>query len=483
MMRRVLRGAIVAIVAITGKKDGYKKCCCTSSFGIMLSLLLLLLIMWMSNDYFCYRSIITAHEDARIFNKKKKHNKEQPAASSLSSFPSVDFFDCHRNDSLCTFFQPRHFFQNGSGKAAFMREHDFERLGGSNPNLPACTGLSWWSTSPTLQDFNNNNNNNTTITLSLVPSTTTTRNNNSNAYWHNLSFIHIHKCGGTTIQATMRALQTQIIRSSSSLNNVTCNVETYKYSIGGGSKRQKEVNSQKRLAHIQDIARAQQQQQQHQQHDTALTKSGLISSVFPVFTIVRDPVDRFLSAFQQVMHYNDDLRSTCLKRTAKATIQCVIEFVRQKTNYNGNGGGGLDVHLVPMAMHLRLFHETDIVISVFHLKDIRAISQYLQFDSGSSSSSFPFFSSSTTTTMMSRNNNSITSTGTATAATAPVIHIHDRSQVKFATSKVLATMSAVKDCDSKMLQDICDLYAVDVAMMHSLGFETTYCSSSPSFSY
>jgi Sulfotransferase family len=223
----------------------------------------------------------------------------------------------------------------------------------------------------------------------------------------------------------------------------------------------------------------QQQQQQQQHHDTVptgLTSSSSSSptlSFFPVFTLVRDPVDRFLSAFQQVMHYNDELRSSCLKRTAKATIQCAIAYVRQKTSY---GSGSLDVHLIPMAMHLRLFHETDIAISVFHLKDIRAISQYLQLES-SSLSTFPFSLSK----MMSHNKNIVSSPATITTtratATPAVIHIHDRSQVKFATSKVLATMS-VNDCDAQMLYDICDLYAVDVAMMHALGFETPYCSLS-----
>jgi hypothetical protein len=132
-----------------------------------------------------------------------------------------------------------------------------------------------------------------------------------------------------------------------------------------------------------------------------------------------------------------------------------------------------------MAMHLRLFHETDIAISVFHLKDIREISQYLHLEGSSASSSFPFSSSSMMMMSRDHNNSFVGARTAATRAATPVIHIHDRSQVKFATSKVLATMS-VKDCDSKMLQDICDLYAVDVAMMHSLGFETPYCTLSSS---
>jgi hypothetical protein len=347
--------------------------------------------------------------------------------------------------------------------------------------LPACTGLSWWwsSSSPSFsslstgQEFKNNFTN-----PSLVSTTTSKSNARGSHCWHNLSFIHIHKCGGTTIQATMRALRTQIMTmqqsySSSSYVSITSNVDTYQYSSGGGSQRQKEVNRQKRLAYIQAIARAQQQQDHLDTLTTGLTSSSSSSEPslsFPVFTIVRDPVDRFLSAFQQIMHYHDDFRSACLKSTAKATIQCVIQYVRQRASISS-----ADVHLAPMAVHLRLFHETDVAISVFHLKDINAISQYLTLDEGSTSLSsfFPFSS-----VMMTSHGNTTTSAKTKTtiAPVHTIKHIHDRRQVKFATSQVLATMS-VKDCDDQMLQDICHLYAVDVAMMHSLGFETPYCST------
>jgi hypothetical protein len=315
-----------------------------------------------------------------VATKSTRYEKVLPSKNSIQKVVEREgFFDCDRDDSLCTFFRPQHFFRE-KGKPFLV---DYERLGGTNKNLPACTSLSWWSHDDDERE----------LFFSLP---------------HNISFVHMHKCGGTTVQQTMLDVRKNIRASGSSY----CHIQTYKYSIGGGSAQTKEQNRLKRDAHIQAIAQAQEK-----------------GAEFPVFTLVRDPVERFLSAFQEVMHYNEDLRSSCLKRTAKATINCVIEDIR-RTSYRR------DVHLVPMAMHLRLFD--DIAVSVFHLEDIALISQYF------------------------------------VGSSRKVKHSRDRTQEKYATSKILAQMS-VADCDRQMIRDICDLYAIDVAMMESIGFATPNC--------
>ena len=295
-----------------------------------------------------------------------------------STIEKEDFFDCDREGALCIFFRPQDFFR-ASGRAFLV---DYERLGGTNPNLPACTALSWQSSARH-------------AAFDYMP--------------RNVTFVHTHKCGGTTVQGAMQALRNRMKRAGLSVD-----LQTYKYSMGGGTAQRKEFNRQRRDKHIEAIAHAQ--------------KTG---RELPVFTVVRDPVERFLSGFQQVMHYNDDLRSSCLKKTPKATIRCVIDDVR-RTNYRR------DVHLVPMAMHLRLFDKQDITVSVFHLRDIAAISRY--------------FVGKIQTTK----------------------HMRDRTSVQYATSKVLARMR-VADCDSDMIEDICELYTVDVAMMKSMELPTPHC--------
>jgi hypothetical protein len=322
------------------------------------------------------------------------------------------FFDCDQPESLCRFFQPKLFWQEGGLGQPFMK--DYERLGGANKNLPACTALEW--------SWLPKSSNSTTV------SNTSTSNTSAYDYSYlpqRLSFVHMHKCGGTTIKSSLYDLSRKLkasasasSSSSSSSSSLRAKTRSYRYSFGGGSTKQKETNQRARQDHVDAIK-------------TSSSSSSSQMDYFPVFCLVRDPVERFLSAVQQVMHYNDELRSSCLKTTAKATIQCAIRDIAS-TQYRR------DVHLLPMATHLRLFDQEDIKVSVFSMTDLPYILRYLN--------------------------------------QAPSTHIRDRSKVKYATSKILATMS-VKDCNEQMRRDICELYAVDVAMMKSLGFETKYCAT------
>jgi hypothetical protein len=320
------------------------------------------------------------------------------------------FFDCDRPESLCRFFQPKLFWQEGGLGEPFGK--DYERLGGANKNLPACTALEW----------------SRSLLLPVNNSTASNTSTHTSAYDYSylprrLSFVHMHKCGGTTIIASLFDISHKLEASSSaSSSSFRAKTRSYRYSFGGavGSTKRKETNSKSRQDHVDTIKTA----------SSSLPSSQM--DYFPVFCLVRDPVERFLSAVQQVMHYNDELRSSCLKTTAKATIQCAIRDIAS-TQYRR------DVHLLPMATHLRLFDQEDIKVSVFSMTEhLPYILRYLN--------------------------------------QAPSKHIRDRSKVKYATSKILATMS-VKDCNEQMRNDICELYAVDVAMMKSLGFETKYCAT------
>lgn len=154
-------------------------------------------------------------------------------------------------------------------------------------------------------------------------------------------------------------------------------------------------------------------------------------SHFVVFTVVRDPMERFLSGVQKVMRCNQLFRQACLKATATATLQCAIHDIKA-TKYRH------DVHLLPMASHLRVFDQYDIWTSVFYMRDsFGELLQYLGSSVGR--------------------------------------HTYDRTQIQYATSQVLAEMTVEKGCTKDMIRDICELYAVDVAMMQTLGFPTPYC--------
>lgn len=324
-----------------------------------------------------------------VYSSSKVASIPLETAQILKDDPS-QFWDCDLAAVPCRFFSPHNFFQ------AQAQGFDYQRLGGNNNNLPAMTALSWSSSSNLLVD---------------LP--------------HNISFIHIHKCVGTTVKALF-AQAKQRVSELENINTVTtAQLNHYKYSFGGGSSAKKELNQQRRQDHIEGMV---QLQQQHQE--------GV------VFTIVRDPLERFVSAVQQVMHYNDDFRQKCLRWTSRSTLRCAIAHARE-TNFLG------DVHLIPMATHFRLWDRYETArIAVLHLQDVHVLATYLGLATHQNDTT-------TTTTMP---------------------HARDRSKVQYATSRVLANMSVQRDCTPAMIEQLCDLYAIDVLLLKSLGYESKYCS-------
>lgn len=113
-----------------------------------------------------------------------------------------------------------------------------------------------------------------------------------------------------------------------------------------------------------------------------------------------------------------------------------------------------DVHLLPIASHFRLLNKEengkdDVVVSVFYMDDIEDVLLHLVGNDN-------IIKNDTN-----NNNNS--------SRTTKAYHARDRSNVDYATSSILARLS-VNDCDEEMIQQICKLYDIDVALMKWLGF-------------
>ncbi len=256
----------------------------------------------------------------------------------------------------------------------------------------------------------------------------------------------------------LRHTELNILTDNNSTNtqqnaNLNADMHTYKHSFGGGSKEKKAKWDAQRLNHIQTIANTQVQSPQ---------STTVPSNHFPIFTVVRDPIQRFLSATQQVMHYNTEFRDKCLfeeestksflslisrqnkeEREAslrRKTIQCAIHDTQYRR----------DVHLVPIASHFRLLD--DVAVSVFYMDDIQDVLSHLLGNGVDQSSG-----------------SSGSSSNTQQPAKPVSIHARDRSNVEYATSSILARLST-NDCDEEMIQQICTLYDVDVKLMKWLGF-------------
>ena len=374
---------------------------------------------------------------------------------------NTSFFDCNRN-KLCRWFYPGKFYheyfiahvkqQNSTSSSESGGDYYKWRkqIGLENANLPALNSLSWWL-------------------HNVVPtnhSTSTAIQNHINLPCNNITYIHLHKCGGTSIQGALYRRARQIRNTHLRIINDTeqqllhlqADVHTFKHSFGGGSREKKRQRDRERLGHIHAIA--------------ANMQSSRVSpfTSFPIFTVVRDPINRFLSAIQQVMHYNTEFREKCLHehssgslaassllskkkreereaRLRRKTIQCAM-LDMEETNYRR------DVHLLPMASHFRLLDDVDgtgydgegnhvgIAVSVFYMDDIDDVLHYLGGEDD-------------------KNDSNISGSN--------AFHARDRSDVDYATSTILARLST-KDCTEEMIQQICRLYHVDVEFMKWLGF-------------
>ena len=404
--------------------------------------------------------------------------KIHPATWQLLQERPESFWNCNLPETPCRYFTPRHFWGDAAAVINVTRA-DYKRLGGTNKNLPAMTALSWWYGSPPARAGSRLPPSNNLLLEEQPPPVVSLP--------HNLSFIHVHKCGGTTVKALLTKTKVTLVsnnnkRSSSSIHDSTggslrADLVNYKYSFGGGSAAQKERNQQRRQDHIEGMIQLQQQQQQqdavsHDNKQQHQHQQSYYDSV--VFTVVRDPLDRFVSAVQQVMHYHEDFRKACLKWTARSTLRCAIQYA-QTTDYLR------DVHLVPMATHFRLWDDDyeesgggggggtgpsgssssnakgnpSVKIAVIHLNDIHILAHYMSMAA------------------VARNIKHNTNTTTTTMNSMP--HGRDRSKVEYATSSILAHMSVPKDCTPDMIKELCQLYAVDVAFMASLGYKSQYC--------
>jgi hypothetical protein len=152
-----------------------------------------------------------------------------------------------------------------------------------------------------------------------------------------------------------------------------------------------------------------------------------------LYAVVRDPVERFISSIGQVMGSRgseNDLayafRAACLKDSPRETLQCCLDYVEK-------AGLWFELHFCPQSLdiHFSTLWQ-DVPVAIFGMEHLTAVLDHLGHKD---------------------------------------LKARDGNNTEYRPDFVLTEMS-VDDYDTKMLQQVCRLYEVDAIMLRSLGMKS-----------
>jgi hypothetical protein len=149
-------------------------------------------------------------------------------------------------------------------------------LGLNNPNLLALDMLSWWAVTDADAAWGGGGGHPSIVDGAArdVPP----------RRGGNLTYVHVHKCVGMSIQSAMYAHACAIcVNAPGAAPLRRAGVRTFKHSFRGSTRKRREFRDRECSDHIQWIANAQ-----------SLQLSP--SSSHPIFTVLRNPIKRFLLA-------------------------------------------------------------------------------------------------------------------------------------------------------------------------------------------
>ena len=216
-------------------------------------------------------------------------------------------------------FRVYEFFADGPGKK-YNTKNRLDRLGLNNPSLNSMTFLQW------------NSKGGVTPTLDLP---------------HSVLYFHMRKAAGTTIEKAMvEAARIMTITATGRIQAKTAKLFPWKYRRNEEYKKSFRTKSMEALKIVKESN----------------------ANDAKVFTVIRDPVSRFLSGVsQQLDSVNKTKTNECVKATPRSTIGCVLDKIQEF-------GLQFNVHYIPQAVNLKgVLRGQKIPVEIFEMKDLPQI--------------------------------------------------------------------------------------------------------------
>jgi hypothetical protein len=243
-----------------------------------------------------------------------------------------------------------------------------------------------------------------------------------------LSMVHVHKAGGTSI---VRAFQ------ENEVQEFMGETKTWTKQLKKGHTSMKARGKMSNAFIIYAHGRSQRKDTLGRNAAKQFLKNAVkyqsewIAAQHTIFVVVRDPVERFISAIGQATANTktsplaNQLRDRCLHDKAALTLECFVRLI--ETN-----GTLVDLHFTPMVMEIAFATmNIDVPIAVFPFSDLPSILAELGAD--------------------------------------PNVKRKDgRKNIKY--GDIVALNMTVSDLNQSLLERLCRVYWVDVIFLNHMGY-------------
>jgi len=274
---------------------------------------------------------------------------------------------------------------------------------------------------------------------------------------HNISMIHVHKTGGTSLVTSFMDLHISRIHDQSRWGKKHLHSDADVKDVDPLQPQGRKGRKQRHGRHAMDantnnlkkrrLAKGEQLMLYSNQggritenregvssflDGTVKYQSSWNETSHTLFTVVRDPVERFISQIGQVTSFQfggkeiaQQLRDKCMKETSQETLSCFVQLVQTNSTW-------IDVHFTPMLLEISFATMyKDIPVAIFPFTEVPSLLKELGGN--------------------------------------PDEKIKDGHKEGYRSSDVFASMT-VEDYDEDSLRLLCLVYEMDVAMFKYLGF-------------